>query len=63
VVGTWRETVVDEGGGYHPKVGFFSAKNGAQPKRVVVYRVPPAIEQATGLTVTNVGALKIAVER
>jgi hypothetical protein len=29
---------------------------------VVVYRVPPAID-SQGLTVTNAGALKIAVER
>jgi hypothetical protein len=63
VVGTWRETVVDEGGGYHPKLAFFSPKNGAEPKRVVVYRTPPAIDPMTGLTVSGVGALKIAVER
>lgn len=58
VVGTWRETVVDEGGGYHPKIGFF-----ASGKRVLVYRTPPAIDPVSGLTVTGVGALKIAVER
>jgi hypothetical protein len=63
VVGTWRQTVVDEGGGYHPKVAFFSAKNGAEPKRVIVYRTPPAIDPVSGLTVSGVGALKIAVER
>ncbi len=62
VIGTWRETVVDEGGGYHPKVAFFSAKNGAEPKRVIVYRTPPAID-SQGVTVSGVGALKIAVER
>jgi hypothetical protein len=44
VSGTWRETVVDQGGGYSPKLGFLKSN-----KRVVVYRVPPA--------------LKIAVER
>ena len=58
VVGTWRETLIDEGGGYHPKIGFF-----ASGKRVVVYRKPPAVDPNTGLTVTSVGALKIAVER
>ncbi len=58
IVGNWRETVVDTGGGYAPKLGFLSTG-----KRVVVYRVPPAVEPGTGLTVTNAGALKIAVER
>lgn len=58
VVGTWRETVVDTNGGYGPKLAFF-----ASGKRVVVYRTPPAINPTTGLTVTGVGALKIAVER
>jgi hypothetical protein len=58
IVGNWREDVVDPGGGYAPKIGFLSSG-----KRVVVYRVPPAIEPGTGLTVSNVGALKIAVER
>lgn len=56
--GNWRETVVDQGGGYAPRLSFF-----ASGKRVVVYRVPPAIDPATGLPVTNTGALKIAVER
>ncbi len=58
VLGTWRETVVDTNGGYHPKLGFF-----ASGKKVMVYRTPPAIDPMTGLTVTGVGALKIAVER
>ena len=58
VVGTWRETLVDANGGYHPKIGFF-----ASGKKVIVYRTPPAIDPTTGLTVTGVGALKIAVER
>jgi hypothetical protein len=57
IVNTWRQTVVDENGGYHPKIGFF-----ATGKRVVVYRTPPAIQQ-NGMTVSGVGALKIAVER
>lgn len=57
VVGTWRETLVDTGGGYHPKLGFF-----ASGKRVIVYRRPPAVDPATGLTIAGVGALKIAVE-
>jgi hypothetical protein len=57
VAGNWREVVVDTGGGYAPKHGFLSSG-----KRVVVYRVPPAVD-AQGLTVTNAGALKIAVER
>ena len=58
VVGTWRETLVDPAGGYAPKIAFF-----ASGKRVVVYRSPPAVDPATGVTVTGVGALKIAVER
>jgi hypothetical protein len=58
VLGTWRHTLVDPAGGYHPKVGFF-----ASGKRVIVYRSPPAIDPNTGITVTGVGALKIAVER
>ena len=63
VLGTWREVLVDSNGGYHPKIAFFSAKNGAEPKRVIVYRAPPAVDSTTGLTVSGVGALKIAVER
>ena len=35
IAGTWRETLVDSGGGYLPKLGFF-----ATGKRVVAYRVP-----------------------
>jgi hypothetical protein len=58
IAGTWRETLVDSEGGYHPKVGFF-----ASGKRFVVYRAPPAVNPATGLTVTNVGVLKLAVEQ
>jgi hypothetical protein len=56
--GTWREVLVDPEGGYHPKIGFF-----ASGKRVVVYRAPPSIDPATNVTSTNVGQLKIAVER
>ena len=63
VVGTWRETLVDANGGYSPKIAFFAAKNGADPKRVVVYRTPPAIDSVSGLTIPNVGVLKIAVEQ
>lgn len=58
ISGNWREVVVDPGGGYAPQLGFF-----ANGKRVVVYRVPPAIDPANGLPVSNTGALKIAVER
>ena len=58
VVGTWRETVVDLAGAYHPKIAFFNSG-----KKVIVYRAPPAVDPGTGLTVTGVGALKIAVER
>ncbi len=58
ISGQWRETPVDFGGGYAPKLGFLSSG-----KRVVVSRVPPAKEAGSGATVPNVGALKIAVER
>ncbi len=54
----WQEKVVDTGGGHSPKIGFLSTG-----KRIVVYRTPPAIDPETGLPVTNVGALKLAVER
>jgi hypothetical protein len=57
VAGNWQELLVDTGGGYAPKHGFLSTG-----KRVVVYRVPPAVDEQ-GLTITNAGALKIAVER
>ncbi len=60
IAGEWRETVVDEAGGYAPKLGFFGSSSGA--KKVVVYRQPASID-ANGQTVANVGALKIAVER
>lgn len=63
IAGTWRDVTVDPEGGYEPKLGFFAAQAGAEPKRFVVYRQPPAVNPTTGLTVTNVGALKIAVER
>jgi hypothetical protein len=64
IAGTWRDVVVDPNGGYEPKIGFFPATQaGAEPKRFVVYRQPPSIDPTTGLTVTNVGALKLAVER
>lgn len=58
IAGTWRESVVDTGGGYHPKIGFFSSG-----KRFVVYRTPNAIDPSTGLKVPSAGMLKIAVER
>lgn len=60
--GNWRETLVDEGGGYHPKLGFLTPQ-AMVSKRVVAYRAPAAIDPATGITVTTVGALKLAVER
>ena len=53
----WHETLVDSGGAVHPKLGFF-----ASGKRFVVYRTPPALDDA-GLPVTPVGQLKLAVER
>lgn len=58
VAGNWREVVVDQGGGKTPKLGFFQTG-----QRVVVYRVPAAVDPASGMTVSNAGALKIAVER
>ena len=58
IAGTWREVPVDSEGGYAPKLEFF-----ASGKRVVVYRTPAAVDPNTGLTVANVGALKLAVER
>lgn len=58
IAGMWRETVVDTEGGHTPQLGFF-----ASGKRVIVYRMPPSVDPGTGLTVTTVGALKIAVER
>ncbi|MFT3709939.1 MAG: hypothetical protein QM817_20095 [Archangium sp.] len=58
IAGTWRETQVDPQGGYAPKIGFL-----ASGKRLVVYRMPPSIDPATNLVVSNVGELKIAVER
>ena len=63
VVGTWRQTQVSTSGAYHPKIAFFAAKNGQEPRRVIVFRTPPAIDPTSGLIVTDVGALKIAVER
>ncbi len=64
ISGTWRDVVVDPNGGYEPKIGFFAPRQaGEEPRRFVVYRQPPSIDPTTGLTVTNVGALKIAVER
>lgn len=53
-----RQVLVDANGGSAPKLGFF-----ASGKRFVVYRTPPAIDPATGLTVPNAGALQIAIER
>ncbi len=58
IADTWREVLVDANGGYHPKIGFF-----ASGKRVIAYRTPPAVDSATGQTITGVGALKLAVER
>lgn len=57
IVGNWRETLVDEEGGYHPHLAFF-----ASGKKVVVYRQPTALD-STGHKVANAGALKIAVEQ
>ncbi len=50
VSGIWRETLVDSGGGWSPKLGFLS--NG---KRVVLYRAP--------VVAVDNGTLKLAVER
>lgn len=50
VSGIWRETLVDSGGGWSPKLGFLS--NG---KRVVLYRAP--------VVAPDNGTLKLAVER
>lgn len=58
VEGNWQQISVDKNGGFAPKIGFF-----ASGKRFVVYRTPPAVDPGTGKTVTNVGILKIAVER
>lgn len=60
VSGRWREVTVDTGGAYAPQLGFFATATAS--RRFVVYRVPPSLGP-DGLTVSNVGALKIAVER
>jgi hypothetical protein len=52
----WRETSVDKRGGYTPKIGFF--KSG---RSVIVYRQPPAIDQATGTKIVDEGALRMAI--
>lgn len=57
IAGNWSETLVDLEGGFSPKLGFFD-----DGKRVVVYRLPPSLLPDGGV-ITNVGALKIAVER
>ncbi|MGV3624735.1 MAG: hypothetical protein ACO1OB_28200 [Archangium sp.] len=57
IANEWRETVVDEEGGHSPKLAFF-----ASGKRVVVYRQPSSVLSSGGPP-SNVGALKIAVER
>ncbi|MBL8910717.1 MAG: hypothetical protein JNM17_08455 [Archangium sp.] len=62
ISGNWRETLVDTEGGFTPQLGFFTSP-GRNGKRVIVYRMPPSVDPGTGLTVTNVGQLKIAVER
>lgn len=56
----WNEVVVDPGGGWAPKMGFFTTNGKA--RRFVVYRVPPAMDDR-GFPAANVGALKLAVER
>jgi hypothetical protein len=53
----WRDTVVDVNGGVIPKLGFFG-----DGKRVVAYRVPPALD-GTGTVTPNAGALKLAIEQ
>lgn len=50
ISGIWRETLVDAGGGWSPKLAFLS--NG---KRVVLYRAP--------VVAPDNGALKLAVEQ
>lgn len=57
IANEWRETVVDQEGGHSPKIAFF-----ASGKRVVVYRQPSSVD-GSGNPPSNVGALKIAVER
>jgi hypothetical protein len=56
--GMWRQVLVDTDGAYAPQIGFL-----ASGKRVVVYRLPPAVDPTTGLAVGTAGQLKIAVER
>ncbi len=53
----WRETLVDPAGGWSPKLGFL-----ADGRRVVVYRVPPALD-SLGVANPMAGALRIAIER
>lgn len=55
--GTWRETLVDRGGGWAPKLKFF-----ASGKRVVAYRTPPS-RDSSGKVNPSAGQLKLAVER
>ncbi len=50
IAGNWRETLVDAGGGWSPKLAYLS--NG---KRVVLYRAP--------VVAPDKGVLKLAVER
>ena len=50
IAGIWRETLVDAGGGWSPKLAYLS--NG---KRVVLYRAP--------VVASDNGALKLAVEK
>lgn len=57
IVNEWRETTVDEAGGYLPRLAFF-----ASGKKVVVYRQPTSIG-SNGQPPDNVGALKIAVQQ
>jgi hypothetical protein len=53
--GTWRDTVVDPGGGYQPQLSFIGRQ------RVVVYRVPAALKSDNSVEPTA-GALKLALE-
>jgi hypothetical protein len=60
--GRWNQTVVDQGGGYAPKLGFFTPAP-LTSKRFLVYRTPSAIDPTTQQIVATAGALKLAVER
>ncbi len=55
--GNWRETVVDVGGGWSPKLAFF-----ASGKRVVAYRTPSSLDSTAKVNPTA-GVLMLAVEK